>query len=395
METGPVKREGNAVRRMLSFLSVLALAIVLLSTQGLAAADPDSQNVGTDILFEDITDFCYTYDASTDPPHYQRYRFFVEDGKHLFYHETREGGGWPQDEADITRSGTIELTEEQWAAFCDLLQGGTAVRREEHTDSGDAGPWLYIYRRGGETEGRAFSFDRPGSLLAFEEFCADLAGRPDGHALTYFFYLIYGEMMPRSWEIMLRENEYWIRENENPPRPFPQTLAEELMQVIAENDADSWQGVYETEYEVLDGEGFSLGMNFADGIRIQASGDNAFPDRYFSFQSAVLDIFEREKMGGLAGTYKYEGEGIGGDFTITLDADGTYTFYEGALSSYIGSGTWQVYDNAVYLAEDEGGFDLSFTFTAGENMLVYFAAGSDAFPYVKVKDGERFIRQAE
>ena len=75
-----------------------------------------------------------------------------------------------------------------------------------------------------------------------------------------------------------------------------------------------------------------------------------------------------------------------------LNADGTYTFYEGALSSYMGSGTWQVYDNAVYMTEGEGGFDLSFMFGAEENALVYLAAGSDAFPYVKVKDEERFTR---
>lgn len=46
--------------------------------------------------------------------------------------------------------------------------------REEHLESGDAGPWLYIYWRGGETEGREFSFDQPGTVLAFEEFCAGL-----------------------------------------------------------------------------------------------------------------------------------------------------------------------------------------------------------------------------
>ncbi len=95
----------------------------------------------------------------------------------------------------------------------------------------------------------------------------------------------------------------------------------------------------------------------------------------------------------LAGAYQYEGEGIGGDFTITLNADGTYTFYEGPLSSYRGAGTWDVYENAVYLTEGEGGFELSFLFGAEENALVYLAAGSDAFVYVKVQDEERFIKQ--
>ena len=380
------------MKRILSFLSVLLLAIAFMGTEGLAAAGPEDKIIGIDVEFKDITDFYYTYDASTAPPHYQRYRFYAEEGKHYFYHETREGGTWPQSEEDITLSGTVELTDFQWTAFCYLLQGGTASGREENLNDGDAGPWLYIYWKDGEAQGHAFSFDPPETVLAFEEFCAVLADHPGEHTLTSFYYSLRGDMMPRSWEITLREDGYWIQENEETPRPFPETLAAELMQIIADNDADRWHGVYETEYMVLDGEGFSLEMDFADGVSVWASGDNAFPDGYFSFQNAVLDIFEREKRAVLAGTYQYEGEGFGGDFTITLNADGTYTFYEGALSSYLGAGTWDVYENAVFMTEDEGGFDLSFLFVAKENALVYYAAGSDAFPYVKVQDGERFLR---
>ena len=160
--------------RILSWLSVLILTLTLICAQGQADATSADKTVGIDIALEDITDFYYTYDTSTAPPHYQRYRFYAEDGKHDFYHETREGGGWPQTEADITCSGTIELTEEQWSAFCDWLNGGTASRCKEHLESGGAGPWLYIYWRGGETEGREFAFEQPGTVLAFEEFCAGL-----------------------------------------------------------------------------------------------------------------------------------------------------------------------------------------------------------------------------
>ena len=378
------------MKRLVSAL----FALLLLLTVGCASeSSPEEMIVGEEIAFEELTDFYYTCDASTDPPHYQRYRFYTEDGKRYFYHETREGGGWPQTEEDITLSGTVELTDAQWTAFCHLLRGGTASCREEHLDDGDAGPWLFIYWNGGEEEGREYVFASLSEETAFEEFCAALANHPADHVLTRFYYSVRGEMMPRSWEITLREDGYWIEENDERPRPFPETLAAELTRVINDNDADSWQGVYETEYEVLDGEGFSLEMDFADGVNVHASGDNAFPDRYFSFQSAVLDILKREKMAILAGSYQYEGEGIGGDFIITLNANGTYTFYEGALSSYMGAGTWDVYDNSVSLTEGEGGFDLSFMFGVEENALVYLAAGSDAFVYVKLQDGERFMKQ--
>ncbi|MBQ6594110.1 MAG: hypothetical protein IJH78_00415 [Clostridia bacterium] len=92
----------------------------------------------------------------------------------------------------------------------------------------------------------------------------------------------------------------------------------------------------------------------------------------------------------IAGTYRYEGEGFGGDFTITLNADGTYAFYEGYLSSYMGGGTWNRDDDTVHMIE-ENGFDLRFTFEIRDGVLVYSAAGSDAFPCVDVSDGDRFL----
>ena len=159
------------MKRLLSALLALAL---LLATGCASANSPGEMVVGDDIAFEELTDFYYTYDASTAPPHYQRYRFYVQDGKHYFYHETREGGGWPQTEENITRSGTVALTDAQWMAFCNLLRGGTASRREENLNDGDAGPYLYIYWVGGEEEGREFSFASYAEETEFEEFCAAL-----------------------------------------------------------------------------------------------------------------------------------------------------------------------------------------------------------------------------
>ena len=160
-------------------LCSLAAALLLLLAAAVAFASAawaasDEKTVGIDVPFEDITDFYYTYDASSFPPDYQRYRFYTEGGRHYFYHETREGGGWPQTEEDITCSGTVELTDEQWTAFCELLKDGAARKREESLNDGDAGPWLFIYWNGGEQEGREFYFEPWGTVLAFEEFCVGL-----------------------------------------------------------------------------------------------------------------------------------------------------------------------------------------------------------------------------
>ena len=163
------------MKKMLSWLSVLFLALTLIwAEKPAAAASFEDQSVGIDIPFEDITDFYYTYDATFYPPIYQRYRFYTEDGKRYFYHETRDSENWPQTEEDITCSGTAELSDEQWTEFCSLLEGGIARVREEVLDDGDAGPWLFVYWRGGEEEGREFHFKPAGRVLAFEEFCAGL-----------------------------------------------------------------------------------------------------------------------------------------------------------------------------------------------------------------------------
>ena len=175
-----------------------------------------------------------------------------------------------------------------------------------------------------------------------------------------------------------------------------QGLMAELQDVIQTYGLEAWDGFHENDPDVLDGENFRLEMRFADGWSVYATGENAFPDGYFDAMARIDGIFEEEKMSFLAGTYRYEGEGLGGDFTITLNEDGTYSFYEGPLSSYLGKGVWNTWDNAVYMTEDaENGYDLKFIFGVEDEALRYMAMNSDEFLYVKVSDGERFVRQDE
>lgn len=155
--------------------SILWLIAALAMLAGSACAS-EALAVGTDVALEDVNDFYYTFDASWYPPEYQRYRFYRADGAYWFFHETREGGGWPQTEEDTTFTGTVELTGEQWAEFLSRIEGGTAREREEHLDDGDPGPWLYLYWQGGPEEGWEYAFASPGDRFAFEEFCESLVG---------------------------------------------------------------------------------------------------------------------------------------------------------------------------------------------------------------------------
>lgn len=95
-----------------------------------------------------------------------------------------------------------------------------------------------------------------------------------------------------------------------------------------------------------------------------------------------------------AGLYLYEGDGFGGDFTITLRTDGSFTYYEGHLSSYIGAGKWSVSGDILTL-EDETGITRVNRFRMEGNDLIFQAKGSTNFIYVKVADGAVFSKNSQ
>lgn len=99
---------------------------------------------------------------------------------------------------------------------------------------------------------------------------------------------------------------------------------------------------------------------------------------------------------GLSGkTYIYEKEGFGGgDFAITINKDGTFEYYEGMFSSYVGTGEWTMEDSIVTLTdEDYMGYSLENYFRFDGTDLIFIAEDSTNFSYVEVTDGERFLAE--
>ena len=96
--------------------------------------------------------------------------------------------------------------------------------------------------------------------------------------------------------------------------------------------------------------------------------------------------------GNVAGKrYTYEKGGFGGAFSITLNEDGTFTYYEGMLSSYIGIGTWEQNGSTVILQEDdEMGYGFVNYFQISGDDLVFISEDSDNFLYTEVLDGDIF-----
>ena len=73
---------------------------------------------------------------------------------------------------------------------------------------------------------------------------------------------------------------------------------------------------------------------------------------------------------------------------IEPEEDGTFTYYEGMLSSYIGAGTFMLDGDTVIMTD--GGYGLVNHFRHDGDDLVFVEQDSDNFVYVKVKDGEKF-----
>lgn len=92
--------------------------------------------------------------------------------------------------------------------------------------------------------------------------------------------------------------------------------------------------------------------------------------------------------------YVYEKGGVGGagDFTVTLNQDGTYAYSEGEASSILGNGTWKYDDGMILLTaskmESEEIKVRTFQYSDGD--LVYIKEDSDPFTYIDVEDGDIF-----
>lgn len=98
------------------------------------------------------------------------------------------------------------------------------------------------------------------------------------------------------------------------------------------------------------------------------------------------------KESDIAGrTYTCQKDGFGGDFTIAMMDDGTFSYSEGPLSSYIGMGSWTLEGDVLHLSDT--GLQTktrNYYFRVDGSDLVFISENSDSFSYIDVADGERF-----
>lgn len=135
--------------------------------------------VGKDIKIEDVNDFYYTYSHINFNPVYQRYRFYVENNKYMFFHDKREKKneyGYLT-EKDSVRNGTFEISKQDFETFFDFLKEGTVIKRQESTTTGDSGPWMYLYWKNDKGKIQEFSFKSYDTKERFVNYCEKLISR--------------------------------------------------------------------------------------------------------------------------------------------------------------------------------------------------------------------------
>ena len=109
-----------------------------------------------------------------------------------------------------------------------------------------------------------------------------------------------------------------------------------------------------------------------------------------TYMSKLLDISSTTSTDNsvIAGKiFAYEKEGAGGYCTLSFNENGRFLYSPGKLSSYMSGGDWKIDGDTVSLI---GMADKTIYLKITDDTLVYIAEGSDEFPYMDIKDGEKF-----
>lgn len=112
-----------------------------------------------------------------------------------------------------------------------------------------------------------------------------------------------------------------------------------------------------------------------------------------------LSACEKEEEAPLkSGVYTLEGveRDVPGDFTITIQEDGTFQCYETPISSYIGNGHYSIEEDTVTLKEDAPGCSGNVNFyQIADGKLLFIHDGSANYHFVPLEDGAAFVWTAD
>ncbi|MCD8217248.1 MAG: hypothetical protein LUD01_04255 [Clostridiales bacterium] len=125
--------------------------------------------------------------------------------------------------------------------------------------------------------------------------------------------------------------------------------------------------------------------------QIPADGGEASDITLYKY---VADHVSEDSVAGK--TYAYEGESFSGleddPFTILFEENGTYTYSESLLSSYMGAGDWSIAGDVLTMTENveaTGNPSIQY-FRIADDSIIYLGTYSSNFSLTHVEDGECF-----
>jgi len=112
----------------------------------------------------------------------------------------------------------------------------------------------------------------------------------------------------------------------------------------------------------------------------------------------VLAACRAQEPEPVFGAYSRENANGFDHFTITLNEDGTYSYFETMISSHLGMGEYTFEDGIVTLIDDQipglyGSLTHTYRFRYEGGSLIFLADESDNFMYINLPDGAQFDRR--
>lgn len=107
---------------------------------------------------------------------------------------------------------------------------------------------------------------------------------------------------------------------------------------------------------------------------------------------------ETYTLESISGSYSRENANGFDHFTITLNEDGTYSYFETMISSHLGMGGYTLKDGIVTLTDSQipglyGSLTRTYKFRCEDGKLIFLADESDNFMYINLPDGAEFERR--
>ena len=107
---------------------------------------------------------------------------------------------------------------------------------------------------------------------------------------------------------------------------------------------------------------------------------------------------ETYTLESVSGSYSRENSNGFDHFTITLNEDGTYSYFETMISSHLGMGGYALEDGVVTLTDSQipglyGSLTHTYRFRYEGGSLIFLADESDNFMYINLPDGAQFDRR--